>query len=108
MAKIYNALWTGGWDSTFRVIQLCRCCVIIQPIYIIDHSRISYTKELGSIGKITEGLPLKFPSSKGQIRPLIVFDGKNIAPNLYLKLIHKYLRKKSQTRYAILLASTCG
>ena len=94
MDNIYNVLWTGGWDSTFRVIQLYRLGVIIQPIYIIDHSRIYYTKELESIGKITEGLNLKFPSSKGQIRPLIVIDGKDIPPDLYLKLIHKYLRKK--------------
>jgi 7-cyano-7-deazaguanine synthase len=94
LEKIYNILWTGGWDSTFRVIQLYRLGVIIQPIYIIDRSRISYSKELESIEKITKGLPIKFPNSKGQIRSLIIIDGKDIPADLYLKLIHKYLRKK--------------
>jgi len=89
-----NILWTGGWDSTFRVIQLYRIGVTIQPIYIIDHSRISYTKELESIRKITKNLPLKFPNSKGQIQPLIVIDNKEIPSDVYLKLIHKYLKKK--------------
>ena len=94
MEKVYNVLWTGGWDSTFRVIQLYRLGVTIQPVYIIDHSRISYPKELESIEKITEGLPIKFPNLKSEIRPLIILKRKEIPFNLYLKLIHKYLRKK--------------
>lgn len=94
MRNVYNVLWTGGWDSTFRVVQLYRLGVTIQPIYIIDQSRLSYKKELESIGKITERLPLKFPASQGQILPLIILKRKEIPYNLYLKLIHKYLRRK--------------
>lgn len=94
MKPTYNVLWTGGWDSTFRVIQLFHRDASIQPIYILDHSRISYTKELESIRKITAYLPERFPNSKGEVKPLIIIDKKDIAPNLYLKLIHKFLRKK--------------
>lgn len=86
--------WTGGWDSTFRVIKLYRLGATIQPIYVIDRSRISYTKELESIEKITEGLTKKFPQSEGIILPLIILENKDIPHNIYLKILHKYLRKK--------------
>src|SRR5690625_636372 len=33
MKKI-NILWTGGWDSTFRLLQLIDKSVIIQPYYL--------------------------------------------------------------------------
>ena len=94
MEKVYNVLWTGGWDSTFRVIQLYRLGVTIQPIYIIDHGRKSYPKELEAIEKITEGLHEKFPDSKGKLHPLIILKRKEIPYNLFFKLVHKYLRKK--------------
>jgi hypothetical protein len=94
MEKVYNVLWTGGWDSTFRIIQLYRLDAKIQPIYIIDHGRKSYPKELEAIEKITQELPLKFNGSKGEILPLLIFKRKDIPFNIYLKLIHKYLRKK--------------
>ena len=45
--KIVNLLWTGGWDSTFR---LCQLILVkrknVQPYYIIDNKRKSLQKEL--------------------------------------------------------------
>lgn|SRR5690606_18517781 len=48
-----NILWTGGWDSTFRVIQLSKLNVIIQPYYLLC-GRNSEQYELGAISKISE------------------------------------------------------
>lgn len=48
-----NILWTGGWDSTFRVVQLSEMDVIVQPYYLLC-GRNSEEYELGAISKITE------------------------------------------------------
>lgn len=42
-----SILWTGGWDSTYRVVELSRQKVTIQPIYILDPKRESANYELG-------------------------------------------------------------
>ncbi len=34
-------LWTGGWDSTFRIIELSRMQVTIEPVYVRDPGRES-------------------------------------------------------------------
>ena len=57
MSKIVYVLWTGGWDSTFRILQLQKKKseekIIIQPIYVSDDSRKSEIKEIEAIKKIT-------------------------------------------------------
>lgn len=37
--SINNVLWTSGWDSTFRIIQLIKEGREVQPYYIIDVNR---------------------------------------------------------------------
>ncbi len=42
-----NVLWTGGWDSTFRVLELVIMKKeMVQPHYILDEDRASTQKEL--------------------------------------------------------------
>jgi len=94
MTKVNNVLWTGGWDSTFRVIQLYRLGATIQPIYVLDYNRVTSDKELEVIKKLSNYIPLKFPHSKGQILPLKVIKRQDIPSNLSLKLTHKFLRQK--------------
>ncbi len=50
-----NVLWTGGWDSTFRVLSLIsdHDC-FVQPHYIIDRERWSWKTELATIDRIIE------------------------------------------------------
>ena len=52
--RIVNILWTGGLDSSFRVIELSQMNVIIQPYYISDPVRKSQSYELNAIKKITK------------------------------------------------------
>lgn len=47
-----NILWTSGWDSTFRVIQLARKGAIIQPYYVIDTKRASTNIEIERMNDI--------------------------------------------------------
>ena len=43
-----NILWTGGWDSTFRLVQLQKSGgqLIISPIYVSGDNRKSESKEI--------------------------------------------------------------
>ena len=51
--KTVNVLWTGGWDSTFRILQLSTKDIIIQPYYLKDN-RKSEKNELETIHSLTE------------------------------------------------------
>lgn len=53
MLPVVEIFWTGGYDSTFRIVQLSRCAVCIQPYYISD-DRCSEANELAAIEYITE------------------------------------------------------
>lgn len=53
-------LWSGGWDGTFRLLQLATNDIIIQPIYIIDPKRVSTELEIRSMNKILEMMRGRF------------------------------------------------
>lgn len=51
----YRILWTGGWDSTFRVLDLVlNKKKNIQPYYILDERRASTEIEIATMEKIKE------------------------------------------------------
>jgi 7-cyano-7-deazaguanine synthase in queuosine biosynthesis len=52
---IVNILWTGGWDSTYRIVTLSEKDVIIQPYYLSDN-RKSEKNELNAIENICNEL----------------------------------------------------
>jgi hypothetical protein len=48
--QTHHLLWTGGWDSTFRVLQLLLCSRdAVQPHYIIDPERPSSGIEIATM-----------------------------------------------------------
>ena len=55
MKKTVEILWTGGYDSSFRMCQLSRKDVIIQPYYLSDN-RASEENELKAINVISDKL----------------------------------------------------
>ena len=66
--KTISIFWTGGYDSTYRVVQLSRFNVSIQPIYMSDN-RPSEEFELKAIEEITS-LLIKHPQTKARFLPL--------------------------------------
>lgn len=54
--KNVKIFYTGGFDSTFRILQLSRQKVIIQPFYVIDKNRKSLSLELERMHKIIKSL----------------------------------------------------
>ncbi len=106
---VVNLLWTGGWDSTFRILQLSGKDVIIQPHYLKDDNRKSQKYELDTISSITEDIR-KLPSTKCVIRDLIVVNVsgikndreitqayKNIAEKHRLGIQYEWLARYSET-----------
>ena len=46
LKKTVNLLWTSGWDSTYRLVELSRMDVRVQPIYVTGMGRPSEQREL--------------------------------------------------------------
>ena len=93
MKETKNVLWTGGWDSTFRIIQLYSRGLILQPIYVIDSGRPSTQKEIETMHLITEQIHAKFNVPNGKILPVKLIQKDTIPSNLYLKLIYKLIKR---------------
>lgn len=64
--KKVNLLWTGGWDSTFRLLQLIEENVQIQLFYFIDEKRKSTNIEIERMKKI-----LKYIKGKKDFRAIV-------------------------------------
>lgn len=62
-------LWTGGWDSTYRLVELSRMPgLIILPYYVKDPERTSSFLELEAMDKILKALNDNV-ETKSQINP---------------------------------------
>ncbi|HEX8017004.1 MAG TPA: hypothetical protein VF465_17360, partial [Flavobacterium sp.] len=67
----HNLLWTSGWDSTFRLLQIILIeKENVQPIYIIDKTRRSLKVELEGIKKIQEKIKELHPEAYERILPV--------------------------------------
>jgi hypothetical protein len=71
-AKLF---WTGGWDSTFRLLQL----VLVekrpvQPYYLIDPKRQSLRNEIKACRDIKERLFKECPLTRDLILPTIYYE----------------------------------
>ena len=50
MSDMVSILWTGGWDSTFRLLELSQIeGLFVRPIYIRDRGRPSMAYELAAM-----------------------------------------------------------
>ena len=48
---VIKLLWTSGWDSTYRLVELSRMDVTVQPIYGCDRKRDSMEIEKQTMEK---------------------------------------------------------
>ncbi len=65
-----KVLWTGGFDSTYRMVELSRHNLVIQPFYLTDKIRHSEKYERHAISEITADIE-KHPETGCKILPLI-------------------------------------
>ena len=70
--RIIHIFWTGGLDSTYRVVELSRKDCVIQPHYILT-SRRTVENELRAISEITKILNSD-KRTIAEIRPVETFS----------------------------------
>ena len=48
-----NLLWTGGWDSTYRLLEILLIeKKVVQTYYLIDQTRLSHELEMKRMDEI--------------------------------------------------------
>ncbi len=70
--RTINILWTGGLDSTFRIVELSQCNCTIQPYYMLIETRKSFHHELKSINKISRILRNDKRTRAKLLNPIII------------------------------------
>lgn len=78
-SPLVNILWTGGMDSSFRMVQLSKYPIRIQPVYLRDNRR-SENRELQAIAEITHDIE-KHPETRCTILPLQKYLVADIPPD---------------------------
>ena len=89
-----HILWSGGWDGSFRMLQLSQYNIDIQPYYIINPKRKSVEYEKKAINSIVQDISNRFNS---HILPIIYYDKDFILTNFAdadVSQSFQYLRKK--------------
>ena len=77
-----HVLWTGGWDSTFRLLQLALVRGrAVQPHYVVDTGRPSTLHELRAIQAIRDGLAELSPDAAHRVAPTHIVSVHDIAPD---------------------------
>ncbi|TVQ03549.1 MAG: hypothetical protein EA359_09290 [Balneolaceae bacterium] len=80
--KPVNLLWTGGWDSTFRLMQLLLVeKVAVQPYYIIDYRRESIGMEFKSMRYLRKKITETYPETRKLLLPTIHSELESINPD---------------------------
>jgi hypothetical protein len=90
-----HLLWTGGWDSTFRLIDLvltrkCR----VQPYYIVDASRRSTGHELRAMAEIRELVERRDARARDRLLPTYFGDVRKIRPDAQVSRAFESLRER--------------
>lgn len=88
-----NILWTGGLDSTFRMCELSRADVTIQPYYLIDSGRKSVSFELKAMKRIIKILR-ESPDTKATINDVKTIPVATLEKNDKVAQAQKYLSDK--------------
>jgi hypothetical protein len=80
--KTVNILWTGGWDSTYRVLEaLLLEDKTVQPHYIVDPELNSLLFEIRAMDQIRKMVRADYPDRAVRLLPTIVTHIDAIHPD---------------------------
>ncbi|WP_242927498.1 7-cyano-7-deazaguanine synthase [Pontibacter vulgaris] len=100
MSKPVNMLWTSGWDSTFRLLQLLLLeKKEVQTYYIIDNNRKSTPVELKTMEKIRRLVKSNWPAEAKLMLPTKIVKKESIQPND--TITQQYWRMATKERLGI-------
>ena len=90
----HHVFWTGGLDSSFRVINLLRTTdELVQPHYIIRHE-FSTGNEIDAMNNIRRGVTRKYPDLRPKLLPTLYINEDLIPANPELDAVAEALRKE--------------
>lgn len=90
-----NILLTGGWDSTFRLLQrLLIEKLPVRPVYVMDTERWSLLQELKAMARIRTAILNRFPEVENLLLPLVIYDKSDLKPDSEIETHHRELLKK--------------
>lgn len=83
-ASATRLLWTGGWDSTFRLLNLLLVeHRVVQPYYIIDklNFRPAVPAEQQAMRRIRQLMQTRYPEASARLGPSVECAVDDIAPD---------------------------
>ncbi len=96
--EVVNLFWTGGWDSTFRLLQLLLLeKKKVQPHYIVDFTRYGTGAEFYAMNRIRNMLLADYPHTEALLLPPKYVDKLAIEPNEEIAAALKVLRETRAT-----------
>ena len=82
MTDPVRLLWTGGWDSSFRLLQLMHeTQAFVQPIYVLDDTRGSIADEVRAMRRIRTELIARSPAFAERLLPTRHVSLEQIPPD---------------------------
>jgi hypothetical protein len=91
-----NLLWTGGWDSTFRLLQLLLLHRLpVLPHYLEDPTRASTQIELRTMARIGDHLGRTYPHTRELLQPLRISALADVADDPQIATALRDIRKRS-------------
>lgn len=101
-----NLFWTGGWDSTFRLLQLVLTQKrTVQPYYLIDPDRRSLRNEISARRKIIDCLFTEYPHTRELVLPGIFYEVDDITPNKQVAAAYRFMRETKDVDFQYLWLS---
>lgn len=86
--EVVFVFWTGGWDSTYRIVELSMKEVIISPVYVIDQDRPSSYLEMETMDRISSVLR-KCENTKAIILPVKKIEKEHIKDHIEITKAYK-------------------
>lgn len=93
--SVTHLLWTGGWDSTYRLLDLVLSKrKTVQPHYLLRSKRKSTYAEIATMKRIREALKARCAGAAERVRPHSITDVGTLLPSSALTAAYKRLRSQ--------------
>jgi hypothetical protein len=91
-----SIFWTGGWDSTYRVLDaLLSENLTVHPYYIVDPTRQSVANEITAMTRIRHHFRVNFPVQANRLMPTEMIHLEDIQPDEQLSTWFRQLKSKT-------------
>ncbi len=92
---VTNLLWTGGWDSTFRLLVLVLLHrQTVQPFYLVDPYRPSTLHEVRAMALIRKALERYAPDQVGTLLPTRIYSTEDLTRSAEIRERYDLLKRE--------------